>query len=631
MTTPHVLRPFISHGQQLLFDISGEMTIYDYVFPHGKKNKRSYTCEVQHAEAYKCLLCGGDTCKRCGPTAYLQLEYPALERVHSTWITDAVLAMQRPTEIIMSEAHLIEQFQRNRIKAIFNLTEVGEHPFCGCGNLVCSGFSYNPEQFMRAGINHFNYSWRDMTVPTINLMMDIVHVAVNEIWLGGRIAVHCHAGYGRTGTAIACILIAVDGLTGKEATELIRQRRPGSIQTRQQAEFIVKFENHYRNSLRIFPELTSKSLKQSVTDQFYSLSFQEISSHKLKSTAKIIYATLKGYVLFIQSNDVDDPEVSGVIRKFGSFSIVGLKYSESRGNSEEGYPAFIYDECFDEIPESFYNKLKTELNKNNWATIYNLIDILSGDNGMAHIIGLIGEEIQKEEQNAKIASLAIYTIGFLLFSFLETRSDQLFSSDAINSLLGIWIADESESLDSLYYLLEDGRALTVTDKYGKPCDDTRSVTTITGSVSNDIVSASRGSSSRDSSIEYLSFIPNIRRSSLDSADVFDNIAKKETLFSPLQGLKSTTFSPIDENSSLEYKSQKTKDPYEFVKGVIEGMSNIYQSNIESLVQICKLFESNIFLSKGPGDNITPSDLVYIRMAIGCVKGSSRCAGVLQKR
>ena len=40
-----------------------------------------------------------------------------------------------------------------------------------------------------------------------------------------QIAVHCHAGYGRTGIAIASILIALRGMTGLQVIRQIRERR----------------------------------------------------------------------------------------------------------------------------------------------------------------------------------------------------------------------------------------------------------------------------------------------------------------------------------------------------------------------------------------------------------------------
>lgn len=57
-----------------------------------------------------------------------------------------------------------------------HVQEVGEHAHCGRGILPGSGFSYDPEAFMAADIGVYNFSWRDMGVPTLFKMMDIVQV-----------------------------------------------------------------------------------------------------------------------------------------------------------------------------------------------------------------------------------------------------------------------------------------------------------------------------------------------------------------------------------------------------------------------------------------------------------------------
>ena len=103
-------------------------------------------------------FCRGGSCNRCGETAYLSLANPAIDKLHSTWIDDSILAMQRPSDMLMKDSDLIEQFKRNGIVAVFNLTEPGEHPYCGGGNLKESGFPYHPEKLMASGSKDTSYS-----------------------------------------------------------------------------------------------------------------------------------------------------------------------------------------------------------------------------------------------------------------------------------------------------------------------------------------------------------------------------------------------------------------------------------------------------------------------------------------
>lgn len=224
--------------------------------------------------------------------------------MHSSWITENILAMQRPTdELINGDAKLVDQFKKQGITALFNLTQPGEHPYCGQG-LQASGFTYTPEKFMTQGIKHFNYSWKDMTTPTNFLMFDIVQIARAELEQGGKIAVHCHAGFGRTGLVVACILMLVNKLGCKEAIELVRRKRKGSIQTKKQEQFIYAFHDAVRSVRDEFrADKFSSSTKsdgninstigQTVTNQQYFLSTDELDSKLYRYRNKVMVTLLK--------------------------------------------------------------------------------------------------------------------------------------------------------------------------------------------------------------------------------------------------------------------------------------------------------------------------------------------------
>lgn len=57
---------------------------------------------------------------------------------------------------------------------------------------------------------------------------------------GEGVALHCHAGLGRTGTVAARILIE-RGLCASDAIELVRQKRPCSIETAKQENYLQHF------------------------------------------------------------------------------------------------------------------------------------------------------------------------------------------------------------------------------------------------------------------------------------------------------------------------------------------------------------------------------------------------------
>jgi len=64
----------------------------------------------------------------------------------------------------------------------------------------------------------------DYAVPGRALMRDIVDAIDAELARGGRLYLHCHAGVGRTGTAVGCWLVE-RGLDGAAALALIARKR----------------------------------------------------------------------------------------------------------------------------------------------------------------------------------------------------------------------------------------------------------------------------------------------------------------------------------------------------------------------------------------------------------------------
>ncbi|XP_030329910.1 dual specificity protein phosphatase 23 isoform X2 [Strigops habroptila] len=95
-----------------------------------------------------------------------------------------------------------------------------------------------------AGIRLHRLHVPDFTAPTpaqIRSFLRLVEVANAR---GEAVAVHCMLGHGRTGTMLACYLAKEQEMDGAEAIREIRRLRPGSIETREQEQAVIRFCRH---------------------------------------------------------------------------------------------------------------------------------------------------------------------------------------------------------------------------------------------------------------------------------------------------------------------------------------------------------------------------------------------------
>jgi len=226
--------------------------------PAIKQNSNNSSPGVEKKVIYKpfqqkltfiCKFCGGKSCKH---ENYLTNPNSAIKGLNSDWVTSDILAMQRPSTRIIKEFDIPQVFKEKGINAIFNLQEPGEHPSCGDGIHPASGFSYFPEEFYEHGIYFFNFCWRDMTAPDTDVILRILKQMSFSLMNGNKIAIHCHAGRGRTGLIIAAWLIYHEHMTAKEAIKHVRSKRKGCIQSKSQEEILFKLEKEIKESRMIF-------------------------------------------------------------------------------------------------------------------------------------------------------------------------------------------------------------------------------------------------------------------------------------------------------------------------------------------------------------------------------------------
>ena len=91
-----------------------------------------------------------------------------------------------------------------------------------------------------AGLAYLCLPVPDGDAPTIAQARNFIKFVSDQLALQKPVAVHCQAGIGRTGTALATYLIS-QGRTAAAAILEVRSVEPSAIETRRQVEFLEQF------------------------------------------------------------------------------------------------------------------------------------------------------------------------------------------------------------------------------------------------------------------------------------------------------------------------------------------------------------------------------------------------------
>ncbi|XP_055797233.1 protein tyrosine phosphatase domain-containing protein 1 [Salvelinus fontinalis] len=277
-----------------------------------------------------CLLaCGGWDCRYEGPACWRPSQQ-AVQGLFSHWVTDDIVAMARPSSHLIKKYNIIEQFQRLNIKSIINMQLPGEHAHCGPPLEPDTGFTYSPQTFMENNIFFFNFGMPDFGVSSLVGMMDGVKVlafAVKE----GKVAVHCHAGLGRTGVLIACYLVYTLRVSPSEAVHYVRIKRPCSIQTRDQISLVFDFARLLGPQLAQYPDFSLRhgaqfTLLQYLHRQALLLHGQE--SRTLRHTPKVVYL-LCGRLTALALGLPASPEVHAELERRAELRALGRAVRET--------------------------------------------------------------------------------------------------------------------------------------------------------------------------------------------------------------------------------------------------------------------------------------------------------------
>jgi hypothetical protein len=137
-----------------------------------------------------------------------------------------------------------------------------------------------------------------MSTPTnVQYVMNIMHAMHSDIVKGGKVLIHCHAGLGRTGLIIACYLLySKFSKSPEEAIDFVREKRPKSIQTRNQVNYVYIYYDYLVNTRIVYPA-TAQTLGEAMFRQRNYLSGNEY--RQLRNLPKSVYVLCTAFRSFI--------------------------------------------------------------------------------------------------------------------------------------------------------------------------------------------------------------------------------------------------------------------------------------------------------------------------------------------
>lgn len=96
-------------------------------------------------------------------------------------------------------------------------------------------------EYVGAGMDVIYLPTPDFGTPDVGAFRQALDAALSAARAGKNVAIHCHAGLGRTGIFAACLARVVFGLSGRQAFAWVRESIPGAVENQDQLNFIEAF------------------------------------------------------------------------------------------------------------------------------------------------------------------------------------------------------------------------------------------------------------------------------------------------------------------------------------------------------------------------------------------------------
>jgi protein-tyrosine phosphatase len=132
-----------------------------------------------------------------------------------------------------TQGEVFRQYMEQQVSVVVVLVDDAE----------CLARSSRPlRQFYESnGLEVIHLPIPDFDVPTQEALAAAVEAAQACASAGKNVAVHCYAGYGRTGMFLACMARRVLGMSAYEAIEWVRSFVPTAIEVPEQVDVVKLF------------------------------------------------------------------------------------------------------------------------------------------------------------------------------------------------------------------------------------------------------------------------------------------------------------------------------------------------------------------------------------------------------